>query len=149
MRSNKRKKIFTHSDEGEGEGEEEDGQEEGVDRKKSSKNISEIDELINELHTPARIRYPRRSFIYRRFGDLQSDLADLSSIKSYNSGVSFILVIICTLSKMVWLKPLKTKKAEEVVNQFRSAINEMKFPPKTLMTDRGESGNWRYQICLN
>ena len=53
-----------------------------------------------------------------------SDLADLSSLKKYNDGISFLLIIIDVFTKKTWVRPLLDKKAQSMVKAFQSVFNE-------------------------
>ncbi len=76
------------------------------------------------------IRFPRQQ--------IQCDLLDISEFYRYNSGVRFLLVCIDCFSRYVWVKPLKSKQANEVVQAFRELIEEWQPElPKQITVDQG------------
>lgn len=70
---------------------------------------------------------------------LQSDLIDLRSIASQNDGMTFLLVVLDTFSRFAWIKPLKTKSAQEVLTAFKAIASSMPGGlGQQLMTDQGK-----------
>ena len=65
-----------------------------------------------------------------------ADLMDMVKFAKYNGGVSFILVVIDTFSKYLWLRPLKDKKGSSVAEAFKDIFSEGRIP-KRLRTDKG------------
>ncbi|CAG2222409.1 unnamed protein product [Mytilus edulis] len=55
------------------------------------------------------------------------DLIDISNMKSENSGVSFLLVVIDIFSKYLWIKALKNKTAKVVVAALKKILNHTTF----------------------
>jgi hypothetical protein len=67
--------------------------------------MSTLECIANELHRPARKIFPRRSVITRFKHDLwQADLMDMQSYSNQNLGFKYILVVIDTYTKYVWVK---------------------------------------------
>ena len=52
------------------------------------------------------------------------DLMDMTKFSKYNCGYNFILVAIDIFSKYVWLRPLKTKRCESVMNALNNVFGE-------------------------
>jgi len=82
-------------------------------------------------------------YVYRRRKRFQADLIDIAKLKSANSGVTFLLVVIDTFSRKVWLMPLPRKTAQETENGLRSWLNSMSeddehSQPESLLTDSGK-----------
>jgi hypothetical protein len=76
------------------------------------------------------IRYPRQQ--------IQCDLLDVSKFANSNQGVRNLLVCIDCFSRFIWVKPLKTKTAVEVVSVFKELIEEWSPElPKQLTVDQG------------
>ncbi|XP_070169323.1 uncharacterized protein [Polyergus mexicanus] len=77
-------------------------------------------DIIDELHKPARRNYPRRSTITLGIDDLwQADLVEMDSgnlkgISKINKGYKYLLTIIDTFSKFAWAIPVKNKTGESV-----------------------------------
>lgn len=93
-------------------------------------------------HRPVRHRFPRRFYNVRNIDDFwEADLVDLRSIKDYNDGYVYLLVIIDTLSKFAWVQPLRDKSAVSVAKAFNlilSKKNSNGRSPVYLQTDRGK-----------
>lgn len=95
-------------------------------------------QIVNELHKPARRNFKRRSVILKGIDDLwQADLIEMIPYARQNNGFKYILVVIDGFSKFAWAEPLKTKSASEVANAF-SRILQLGRKPKNLQTDQGK-----------
>lgn len=91
------------------------------------------------LHKPIRKKFPRLHYnVYYRDQLWEADLVELGSIKSYNDGVTFLLVVIDVFSKYIWIEPLKNKTGQEVCKAFEKIFMESKRFPTTIQTDRGK-----------
>lgn len=66
----------------------------------------------------------------------QADLVDLQSLARYNKGYKYLLTVIDILSKYVWVKPLKTKRGQEVTLAFKHIFKERK--PEIIQFDEGK-----------
>ena len=94
------------------------------------------------VHRPVRRKFPRRRVLVHFINELWSaDLASLGKYARQNNGVHYLLVVIDTLSKKMYVRPLKKKNAVEMVSAFSSIIKETKKngfnPPVLLWTDQG------------
>jgi hypothetical protein len=69
--------------------------------------------------------------------DLQADLADMQSLADHNDGNRYILVGMDVLSKMLFAKPIKTKRADDVVEAMRLLIEDVPQIPGRIYTDLG------------
>lgn len=97
----------------------------------------EQEQLVKELHTPARKNFVRRRVIIKGYDDLwQADIVDMKAYVRFNSGFQYILTVIDTFSKYGWARPLKTKQGKDVVKAFSNIFEERK--PKNLQTDDGK-----------
>lgn len=102
------------------------------------KHSKEKIQLVEELHRPARINFPRRRTIIKGLDDLwQMDLGQLDRYAKVNKNFKYILTVIDCFSKFIWAKPLKTKTGEEVTHVFESILKESGRRPKNLQTDQG------------
>ena len=100
---------------------------------------SEKEQVVEELHKPARINYPRRRVIIKGIDDLwQADLAEFILYSRLNKGYKYILVVIDCFSKFVWTVALKNKSAAVVSNAFKQIINKSKRKPVNFQTDLGK-----------
>jgi hypothetical protein len=67
----------------------------------------------------------------------QADLADVSNISKWNSGIKWLLVVICTFSKMVWVRGMKQKSGSEVMIALKSIFETTGRRPLYFQTDLG------------
>ena len=66
----------------------------------------------------------------------QMDLVDMCSYKNTNRGYNWILVCIDVFSKFVWIKLLKNKSANTVMQAFRDIIAAGRRP-ENIQCDEG------------
>lgn len=94
--------------------------------------------LVEELHKPARRKFPRRKVRILGLFDLwQADLVEMIPYASVNKGYKYLLTVIDTCSKMAWAEPLKRKTAEEVTAAMERVLKTAKKSPKHLQVDMG------------
>lgn len=94
--------------------------------------------VVDEIHRPARKNFLRRNVILKGIDDLwQADLIDFRSIKHFNQGFQYILVVIDCFSKYVWAVPIKNKTKSETTHAFKQILNDSTRYPKNLQTDMG------------
>ena len=82
---------------------------------------SDFVEYSKELHKPARKHFERRSV--QAFGNNDiwaADLLDVSNISEDNDGVKFLLVVDDVYSRYATVIKLKSKKAVDVLNAFKT-----------------------------
>ena len=94
------------------------------------------------IHRPVRKRFQRRRVLVHFINELWSgDLASLSKFAKDNNGTNFLLVVMDTLSKKMYVRPLKTKSSKDMIKAFASIVKETKAngfnPPILLWTDQG------------
>lgn len=65
------------------------------------------------------------------------DLAEFGNIAKYNDGVRYVLFVIDVFSKFLFVRTLKTKKGEEVADQFADIINKSQRKPGITVSDQG------------
>lgn len=66
------------------------------------------------------------------------DLADFQSLSKSNKGNRYLLVAIDVLSKHLFVAPLRSKKAEDMVEGFKKVLEEMPMKPHRIFTDKGK-----------
>ena len=94
-------------------------------------------EVKNWLRTQARHIYFTSSV--NNIDDLwEIDLVDMQSVKTYNNGVSFLLICIDVLSKYAWVYPLKNKTNISVIKAFESLFESTERRPITIQSDKGK-----------
>lgn len=93
----------------------------------------------HSVHHSSRNKFPRERIIVSSL-DMQwdADLADMSGLKEYNDGVTFLLVAIDLLSRYCWLRPLKSKNGQQVKAAFADIFRADNRHPSRLRTDRGK-----------
>ena len=100
------------------------------------------------LHKP--VRKPKR---YRRIYSkginyhLQADLVDLSSYSNKNDGYKWIMTVIDTFSKRLWVLKLKNKSAKTVYEALKPLLEKIK-PQKFETDEGGEFTNKKLQTLL-
>ena len=93
------------------------------------------------LNKPVIRKFPRNRVIVEGFdSQWDSDLADFVLLSTKNSAFKYVLLMIDIFSRYVWVRPLKTKLAKEVVKAVDSILKEGR-QPKLLRTDGGREYN--------
>ena len=64
------------------------------------------------------------------------DLADMQLLGKYNKGIKYLLCMIDSFSKYVWVIPLKDKKGVSIANGFEKVLNDSKRKPNKIWVDR-------------
>ena len=89
------------------------------------------------MHRYARHKFPRSKIIAAGIDDIwDADLMIMDRVSKYNSGFSNVLLMIDIFSRYVWVRPLKSKKAKEVLEAIQSIFAEGR-KPNYLRTDQG------------
>ena len=88
----------------------------------------------------ARYTYPRaRTVSYGYLELVQADLAEFQQLKYQNSHFRYVLIIVCVLSKRVFLKAAKNKLSSTIASLTEDVIrNKMESVPNRFQTDRGK-----------
>lgn len=95
-------------------------------------------DIVSELHRPARKHFQRRRVILKGLNDLfQADLIEVIPYARFNKGYKYILVVIDAFSKFVWAVPIKNKSAKSVTMAFKGILSKLPEKPKNLQTDEG------------
>lgn len=90
------------------------------------------------LHKPVRRRFHRNHVVSSGIDDLwMADLMDMVKFKDWNDGYKYVLLVIDTFSKYVWLRPLKNKSGQDVKNAFEDIFKTDDRIPKRIITDKG------------
>lgn len=108
-------------------------------RSNMSQKTSEKQQLVEELHAPARKNFPRRRVIVHGYDDLwQADVVEMRPYARFNKGYNYILTVIDVLSKYAWAVPLKSKSGNEMSDTIAKIIRDDGRCPKNFQTDRGK-----------
>ena len=90
------------------------------------------------LHKPVRRRFQRNHVISAGKDDLwMADLIDMVKFKDWNKDYKYILLVIDTFSKYVWLTPLKNKSGQAVKDAFQEILQTSGRSPNKIITDKG------------
>ena len=96
------------------------------------------EQVVNELHKPARSKFKRRRFIQRGIDDtFATDLAQLDQYSKENHGYKYILVVIDCFSKYLWTRAIKSKSAENVTSAMENILKSTKRVPCKIVSDHG------------
>ncbi|WAR31101.1 YMD3-like protein [Mya arenaria] len=97
------------------------------------------DQESYSLHKPVRRRFQRNYVVSAGKDDLwMADLIDMVKFADWNQGFKYILLVIDTFSKYVWLQPLKYKTGDEVARAFEKIFTTSNRSPTKLITDKGQ-----------
>ena len=105
--------------------------------------------VVHSLHKPVRKKFKRRRIITKYSGQIiQMDLVDMQKFSGSNSNYNYILVVIDLFSKMIWLRPLKTKEGKETSEAIKSTFQAMIHPVQTVIFDEGKEFANKYVKIL-
>jgi hypothetical protein len=96
--------------------------------------MNDLQKYSHELHRLARKNFPRRSIITNFPNEIWSvDLMDVSNISQDNDNIKFLLVIIDVFSRFAYVIKLKSKKAKDVLDAFKT----LSVLPNNICSDDG------------
>lgn len=96
-------------------------------------------QIITELHKPARRNFPRRSTVVKGINDLyQADLVEVRPHSRINKGYNYILTVINCFTKVADALPLKDKSGKSVSTAMEKVIQRDSNKMKNLQTDDGK-----------
>ncbi len=79
------------------------------------------------LHFPTKKRFKRARIIsYGPNWLVEGDLGIISDLKHYTSNYQYILLMVCTFTKRIFARPLKTKTGPEVADALKEYFAEAK-----------------------
>lgn len=90
------------------------------------------------LHKKVRRRgFKRRRVIVQGIDyQWEADLADVQNLSESNNGIKYLLVIVDVFSRFLWVRPLRDKKAQSIIDAFKDVLNGPR-QPKAIRTDKG------------
>lgn len=89
--------------------------------------------LHREFHKqPRNISYTH----FKRY-QFQMDLVEVQQLASYNDNVRYLLNVIDTFTRYAFVRPLKNKQANNVLEQFKDILNEAVQKPYMVVLDKG------------
>ncbi|KAL3107353.1 hypothetical protein niasHT_014717 [Heterodera trifolii] len=91
------------------------------------------------LHRQAKRRYRRLPTLAPGLHtEWQADLAIFDRLAKQNRGYSYLLVCIDTLSRQVFVEPVKTKTSVNMIRAFGRIFKRSKYIPWKVLTDQGK-----------
>lgn len=94
-------------------------------------------QYIQEIHAEPRKNFPRRKVVIKDMKDLyQADLIDYSRLKTKNKNYSYVLTVINCFTKFLFVRKIKKKSAEDVLNAFKDIVETNKLEFKHLHVDQ-------------
>lgn len=95
------------------------------------------EQIVEELHKPARKTFRRRHVVVKGINDLfQADLVEMLPYAKHNKGYRYILVVINAFTKFLWAIPVKRKTGHDVAIAFKKILHQN--VPRNLQTDNGK-----------
>ena len=67
----------------------------------------------------------------------QMDLMDMTFLQRYNSGIRYLLIVIDVFSRFVWVRKLRNKNSNHVLNKFEGIMKEENVLPDVIHSDKG------------
>ena len=101
-------------------------------------NLLATSKLAKELHKPTIKNFKKRK-VYSSFKDniWSIDLADMQLISKYNKRIRYILCVTDLFSRYAWVIPLKNKKGEKIVEEFKKILDNSNRKPNKIWEDHG------------
>ena len=93
----------------------------------SSKKVKEALQKQNTYVVHREAKRPRTYnpfVLYKKRDLLQADLIDMSSLASWNQGHKWILIVVDAFSRKCWVRKLKNKTADLVLEKFKEIFAE-------------------------
>ena len=90
------------------------------------------------LQKPIRRQFYRNLVVSWGIDDLwMADLMDMVKFKDWNDCYKYVLLVIDTFSKYIWLRPLKNKSGQDVKNAFADIFKTDERIHRRIITDKG------------
>lgn len=90
------------------------------------------------IHRQAKRRYKQLPTLASGLHtEWQADLSVFDKLSRENHGYKYLLVCIDTLSRQLFVEPVKSKKSSDMVAAFERLFKRSKYIPWTLLTDQG------------
>ena len=71
------------------------------------------------------------------YHSISADLIDYQMYSRVNHGYNYILCVVDMFSRMNYVRPLHSKRAQEVASKLEEIIDSMKFVPRFFTSDKG------------
>ena len=89
------------------------------------------------LHVKSFKKRYNPSFIKYKGQQMQVDLIDVGNLCHENCGIKFLLIIICSFTKKAWIHPIKGKKSDVVLHEFKTLLKQISKTPRNILMDAG------------
>ena len=114
--------------------------------KKKIRNIKREDVEEFLIRQPAYTRHRRAVRHFKRLASIapglhtnwQCDLSDMQRLSKENRGYGFFLLCIDSLSRQIFVEPVKTKHATAIVKGFKAIFDRCGYKPWKLVSDAGK-----------
>lgn len=77
------------------------------------------------------------SYSHFKRNQFQMDLVDIQELAPFNDNIRYLLAVIDTFTRFAWVRLLKDKRGETVLNAFKSILQSAGGKPRTIVCDRG------------
>jgi hypothetical protein len=77
------------------------------------------------------------SYSHFKRNQFQMDLVDIQALAPFNDNIRYLLAVIDTFTRFAWVRLLKDKRGETVLEAFKSILRSACEHPRTIVTDRG------------
>ena len=107
-------------------------------------------QMTYTLHKQARKRYVTRPYRTNKIDmQFQGDIVEMQEFAPLNDNNRYMLNVIDIFSRYVWIRPLKSKSAKDVVAAFEDILSEGRIP-HYFQSDYGkEFDNKHFRYLLN
>ena len=90
------------------------------------------------LHRKVTSKFKRRRTLFRFANEiLACDLKDVANISKQNNSIKFLLICVDAFTKKAYVRPLRNKKSDTMIEALNDVFKEIGEPPIYLFTDRG------------
>jgi hypothetical protein len=88
-----------------------------------------LDQEVYSKYAPVRQNFRRNKIISWGLSYMfQADLADMQKLSKMNSGINFLLVVVCAFSKFVMVRALKNKSGKTVASALDEIFTDERKP---------------------
>ena len=77
------------------------------------------------------------SYSHFKRNQFQMDLVDIQELAPFNDNIRYLLAVIDTFTRFAWVRLLKDKRGETVLEAFKSILKSAGEYPRIIVTDRG------------
>ena len=115
-------------------------------------NKTKIKELLSAiesytLHKEFHKGQRNPSYSHFKRNQFQMDLVDIQELSPFNDNIRYLLAVIDTFTRFAWVRLLKDKRGETVLQAFKSIILTARDKPRSIVCDRG--AEFQNKLFLN